>query len=69
MAAILFLSYEFAQHFSILIKHFPFQFIACSFIIYQIGEYILSFNKNRRIIMGILSLLSIIGITYLYFTL
>lgn len=69
MAAILFLSYEFAQHFSILIKHFPFQFIACSFIIYQIGEYVLSFNKNRRIIMGILSLLSIIGITYLYFTL
>lgn len=66
MVAILFLSYEFAQHFNVFITHFPFQIIACGLILLQIGCYVMSFNGKRRIIFGILSLLSIIGITILF---
>ncbi len=66
MVAILFLSYEFAQHFNVLITDFPFQLIACTFILYQIAEYVISFQGKRRIVFGILSCISIIAITMLF---
>lgn len=66
MVAILFLSYEFAQHFYILINHFPFQIIACIFIAYQIIEYVLSFKGKNRLTIGLLSILSIVGISTLF---
>lgn len=66
MVAILFLSYEFAQHFNTLINQFPFQLLACGFIIYQIIEYVLSFKGYRKYVFGILSLLSIVIITVLF---
>lgn len=66
MVAILFLSYEFAQHFNVLITDFPFQLFACVFILYQIAEYVMSFKGKRRIVFGILSFISIITITILF---
>ena len=66
MVVILFLSYEFAQHFNVLITDFPFQLLACAFILYQITEYIISFKGKRRIVFGILSCISIIAITILF---
>ena len=66
MVAILFLSYEFAQHFNVLITDFPFQLLACAFILYQITEYVISFKGKRRIVFGILSCISIIAITILF---
>ena len=67
MVAILFLSYEFAQHFRTLITQFPYQLIACSFILFQIAEYVISFKGKRRTVFGTLSALSIIIITALFF--
>ena len=66
MVAILFLSYEFAQHFNVLITDFPFQSLACAFILYQIVEYVMSFKGKRRIVFGILSFISILAITVLF---
>lgn len=66
MVAILFLSYEFAQHFNVLITDFPFQLLACAFILYQIWEYVMSFEGKRRIIFGTLSSISIITISILF---
>lgn len=66
MVAILFLSYEFAQHFYVLMTDFPFQLLACTFILYQIAEYILSFKGKRRIVFGTLSCMSVITITVLF---
>lgn len=66
MVAILFLSYEFAQHFDVLIGHFPFQLLACAFILYQVAEYVMSFNGKRRIVLAGLSLISMITITVLF---
>lgn len=66
MVAILFLSYEFAQHFNVLITDFPFQLLACAFILYQIWEYVMSFEGKRRIVFGTLSSISIITITILF---
>lgn len=65
MVAIMFLSYEFAQHFKVLITDFPFQVLACVFILYQIAEYVMSFKGKRRIVFGMLSFISIITITIL----
>ncbi len=66
MLAILFLSNEFAQHFNVLITDFPFQLLACTFILYQIAEYVMSFAGKRRVVFGILSCISIISITILF---
>lgn len=66
MVAILFLSYEFAQHFYVLIHHPPFQILACGFILFQVGAYVLSFAGKRRWVFGILSLISISVITTLF---
>ncbi len=66
MVAILFLSYEFAQHFNVLITDFPFQLLACAFILYQIWEYVMSFEGKRRIVFGTLSSISIITISILF---
>ena len=66
MVAILFLSYEFAQHFNVMISHFPFQILACAFILFQIGCYVMSFKGKRRIVFGILCALSIVAITVLF---
>ena len=66
MVAILFLSYEFAQHFNVLITDFPFQLLACVFILYQIVEYVMSFRGKRRIVFGILSFISIVTTKVLF---
>lgn len=66
MVAILFLSYEFAQHFYVFITNFPFQLIACAFILFQIGCYVMSFSGKRRIVFGVLTALSLIAITILF---
>lgn len=66
MVAILFLSYEFAQHFNVLITDFPFQLLACIFILYQIAEYVISFEGKRRMVFGILSFISVVSITILF---
>lgn len=66
MIAILFLSYEFAQHFHVLITHFPFQIMACAFILFQVGCYVMSFTGKRRIIFGAISAVSIVTITTLF---
>lgn len=66
MVAILFLSYEFAQHFYTLISHFPFQIMTCIFILFQIGCYVMSFNGKRRIVFGAMSTLSLVTIATLF---
>lgn len=66
MVAILFLSYEFAQHFNVLIREFPLQLLACIFILYQITEYVISFKGKRRIVFGILSGISVLTITAMF---
>ena len=66
MVAILFLSYEFAQHFATLITNFPFQIIACAFILFQMVCYVMSFNGRRRAVFGALTALSVIAITILF---
>lgn len=66
MVAIIFLSLEFAQHFRWFVGHFPYQFIACAFILFQIAAYVLTFEGKRRIVFGILSIISIITVTVLY---
>ena len=69
MVAVLFLSYEFARHFSTFITKFPFQLLAWLFIIFQLAEYIMSFEGKRRLVFCILTLVSVTLVTALFMVL
>ncbi len=68
MLAVLFLSAEFALHFSYFINNIPYQFLSLVFILFQMCLYVTSFKeKKKRNVFGILSIISIISITILLF--
>lgn len=66
MVAVLFLSYEFAQHFRTLVTSFPYQLVACSFILFEITAFVVSFEGKRKTVFAALSALSIVTVTVLF---
>lgn len=66
--AILFLSIEFGNHSTFFITHMPFQFLATVFIFLQIAQFTLSFkDKAKRTTLGIISTISLIGLSILMY--
>ncbi len=68
MLPILFLSAEFALHFAYFVRNIPYQIFALVFILFQIVLYVLNLeDKKKRIVLAVLSSLSLTALTILLF--
>ncbi len=68
MLPMLFLSVEFALHFSCFVRNIPYQFLALVFILSQIVLYVLNIkDKKKRIALSVMTSLALIALTILLF--